>query len=220
MSYTALSCTPSQSQVFNILYYLRAFSRLSKVNTTKNTTLNVIHMSGSHRKLEGFERCAHTCMSCISRKTGTNLWNMEGHSGRRHSRSKGKHPYCKSTCPEWGALHGNALYAVIPTRDGNARALENVVAGPSVVSDEGMQGGLGHEEDRSVTGSVDVGVVKPRAQPLLETVDRALALAGLGAGQDTAGTNRSRAGDVYQLDKNWCTKTHTDWHYCARSTTT
>jgi len=57
--------------------------------------------SDQHRSLKGYEVCVHTCVDpmCSSMKTGTILWNREGHSCRKHACLASVHPECNTDCP-------------------------------------------------------------------------------------------------------------------------
>jgi hypothetical protein len=56
------------------------------------------------RKETGYEVCNHTCTTspCVSRATGTPLWNREGNSLTRHAANNNLHPDCTPDCPACG----------------------------------------------------------------------------------------------------------------------
>jgi len=67
--------------------------------------------SDQHRSLKGYEVCVHTCVDpmCSSMKTGTILWNREGHSCRKHACLASVHPECNTDCPEIDFLATQAM---------------------------------------------------------------------------------------------------------------
>ena len=54
---------------------------------------------------KGTEECGHTCpeRNCTNMK-GSEKWEKEGHSVRRHERSKKRHPQCAADCPRYFKL--------------------------------------------------------------------------------------------------------------------
>lgn len=92
--------------LFHVTRLKHLFDFSLSFHTMKSTNPQRIHKRRStktprpHIRLEGTERCGHTCNGgdCTNAK-GSLDWAREGHSVRRHEKSKSRHPQCTVDCP-------------------------------------------------------------------------------------------------------------------------